>query len=59
MTTRYFRQYIDEKEPEEISKEEAIEKLLRTYFQAEEVLATSSREHPVRTPAAYYWKEEG
>ena len=43
---------------EKITYTEAIDYLSRYYKNPEEVLKSSTKEHPIRTPNAYYWMEE-
>lgn len=56
---RYYRVYIeDNTKKEEITKAQAVRILKRYYKDVEEVLSSSTKLYPVRTPWARYWQEE-
>lgn len=59
MTTLYYRQIREDgAEPELINKLKAIYSLRNGYKNPEEVLDSTSCEHPAQTCWAHYWKEE-
>lgn len=54
---RYFRQFKDAAQADELTRSEALMRLGRTFLHPWHVLKETSKERPAKTAFAFYWIE--